>query len=71
MASSVSNLVNNLTEEIHKIKCKNEHCNKTCETCGIKYKDFEYFFDKQTLGSFIECKCFCCNKNYQKSLMKI
>ena len=28
MASSLSNLVNNLAEGIHKIKCKYEHHNK-------------------------------------------
>ena len=28
MANSLSILVSNLTEEIHKIKCKNEHDNK-------------------------------------------
>ena len=38
MASSLSNLVNNLSEEIHKIKCKYRHDNKNCETCRIKYK---------------------------------
>ena len=43
MASSLSNLVNNLVEEIHKIKCKNEHDNKKCETHEIKYKDCECF----------------------------
>ena len=32
MGSSLSNLVNNLAEGIHKIKCKNEHHNKNCET---------------------------------------
>ena len=31
----------NLTEEIHKIKCKYGHSNKTCETCGFKYKECE------------------------------
>ena len=34
MASSWSNLVNNLSEGIHRIKCKFEHD----ETCRIKYK---------------------------------
>ena len=38
MASSLSNLVNNLAEEIHKIKCKYGHDNKKRETCGIKYQ---------------------------------
>ena len=31
MASSLSNLVNNLSEEIHRIKCKYEHDDKKCE----------------------------------------
>ena len=41
MASSLSNLVKNLAEIIHEVKCKNEHDDKKCETCGIKYKDCE------------------------------
>ena len=36
MPSSLSNLVNNLSEGIHKIKCKFGHTDKKCETCGIK-----------------------------------
>ena len=35
MASSLSNLVN-LSEAIHRIKCKFGHDDKKCETCGIK-----------------------------------
>ena len=31
MASSLSNLVNNLSEGIHKIKCKYRHDDKKCE----------------------------------------
>ena len=42
MSSSLSNLVNNLAERVHKIKCKYEYDNKKCETCGIKCKDCEY-----------------------------
>ena len=41
MASSISNLVNNLAKGILKIKCKYEHDDKKFETCGIKYKDCE------------------------------
>ena len=37
MASSLSNLVNNLSEGIHRIKCKFGHNDKKYETCGIKY----------------------------------
>ena len=36
MASSLSSLVNNLPEGIHKIKCKYKHDDKKCGTCGIK-----------------------------------
>ena len=36
MASSLSNLVNNLAEGIHKVKCKYKHNDKKYETCGIK-----------------------------------
>ena len=39
MASSLSNLINNLAEEIHKIKCKYWQDDKKCEGCGIKYKE--------------------------------
>ena len=39
MASSLSNLADNLAEGIHKIKCKYGQDNKKCEPCEIKYKD--------------------------------
>ena len=42
MASSLSNLVDNLAKRIHKIKCKDEHNNNRCETYGIKYKDCQF-----------------------------
>ena len=45
MASSLSNLANNLSEGIHKIKCKYGHDNKKCETCRIKYKNCECFLE--------------------------
>ena len=38
MGSSLSSLVNNLSEGLHRIKCKLEYDDKKCETCGIKYK---------------------------------
>ena len=37
MASSLSNFVNNLTEGLHRIKCKLGHDDKKCEIYGIKY----------------------------------
>ena len=38
MTSSLASLVNNLSEGIHRIKCKYEHDDKKCGTCGIKDK---------------------------------
>ena len=38
MVSSLPNFVNNRSEWIHKIKCKNRDEDKKCETCEIKYK---------------------------------
>ena len=70
MASSLSNLVDNLAEGIQKIKWKRGNDNK-CKTCGIKHKDceccLEYSNGKVDL---ILYKCLCCNMNYQKSLIK-
>ena len=39
----------NLTEEINRIKCKFEHDNKSCETCGTKSKIGSTFLNTQTL----------------------
>ena len=38
MASSLSNLVNNLCEGIHRNKCEYRYDDKKCETCKIKCK---------------------------------
>ena len=60
IASSLWNLVNNLSEGIHKIKCKYRHDDKNCETCRTKYKYcncfLEYINFKDVL---IEYKCLC------------
>ena len=67
MPSSLSNLVNNPSEVIHKIKCKYEHNDEKCETCGIRYEVCECFLEYTNFkDDLIECKCFCCNKNYQQ-----
>ena len=66
MASSLSNLVNNLSEGIHKIKCKSGHTDKKRETCGIKYKYWDCFLEYTNFkNDLIEYKCLCSNKNYQ------
>ena len=49
MASSLSNLVNNFSEEIQIIKCKLGHSDKKCQTCGIKHKYYDCFLNIKTL----------------------
>ena len=67
MAGSLSNLVNNLPEGIHRIKSKFWHNDKKCATCRIKCKYcdccFEYTSFKDDL---IEYKCLMCNKNCKR-----
>ena len=55
MASSLSNLANNLREGIHKIKCKDVDDDKKCKTCRIKYK---------------YCDCFLEYKNFKDDLIE-
>ena len=45
MASSLSNLAKSLSEGIHRIKCKYEHDDKKCETCGIKLSTATVFLN--------------------------
>ena len=53
MASSLSNLVDDLAERIHKTKCKD--CDRFLEYKSVK-------------DSLIKCKCLSCNKDYSKQL---
>ena len=65
--ASTSNVVNNLAEGVHRIKCKYGHNNKKCETCGIKYKNCEDFLEYTNFKDILlKYKCLCCNMNYQK-----
>ena len=69
MTSSLSNLVNNLSQGIHRIKCKFGHDDKKCKTCGIKYKYCDCFLEYTNFkDALIEYKCLCCNKNHQHKL---
>ena len=52
MTSSLSNLVNNLSEGLHRIKCKLGHNEKKCETCGIKYNGANYVHVKRASKDF-------------------
>ena len=45
MASSLSNLVNNLSEGICRVKYKFVLDYKKCETCGTKYKYCDCFLE--------------------------
>ena len=49
MASSLSNLVNNLAEVIHKSKCKNGHDKKNMKRVGLNTKIMSVFLNMQTL----------------------
>ena len=65
MASSLSNLDNNLSEGIHKIKYKDVHNDKICKSCGITYNIWDCFLDyKNFKDGLIEYKY--CSKNYQQ-----
>ena len=63
MANSLSNLVKNLSEGLHKIKCQLGHDDKKCETYGIKYKYCDSFLEYANFeDNLIEYKCLSCNK---------
>ena len=69
MASLLRNLVNNLFEEIHEIKCKYGHNDEKCETCRIKNKYCNCFLEYTNFQEeLIEYKYLCCNRNYQQKL---
>ena len=55
MASSISNLVDNPTEGIHK----------------IKFKDCDFFLKYENVkDNLIKYKCLSCNKNYSNKIDK-
>ena len=66
VASWLSNLVNNLAEGIHRIKCKYGHDYKKWEKMRMKYKNCKYFFEYPNFNDLIKYKRFCSNKIYQK-----
>ena len=71
MASSFWNLVNNLSEGIHKTKCKFVHEDKKCETRRNKYNYLDCFVEYTNFkDDLIECKCFCCSRNYENKFNK-
>ena len=50
MASALSNALNNISEGMHKIKCKFRDDVKKCETCSIKYKYCNCFLEYTILN---------------------
>ena len=65
MASSLSNL----SQGIHRIKCKYGQNDKKCETCGIKYKYCDCFLEYTNFkDDLIEYKVV--TKVVNESLMK-
>ena len=67
MASSLSNLVNNLSEGTHKMKCKYGHNDKKYETCGITCEVCGCFLEYTNIkDELIEYKCLCCDKIHQQ-----
>ena len=70
MAGSLSNLINNFSEGIHKIKCQYGHDNKKCETCGVTYEVCDCFLEYANFDCLKEYKCLCCSKNYQQKFGK-
>ena len=64
MTSSLSNLVNNLSEGIHEIKCKYRHNYKQCDNCGIKCKCWDCFLKYTNFrDDLIEYKYLYCIKS--------
>ena len=69
LVNDLSNLVNNLSEGIHRIKCKFGHDYKKCETCEIKYKHCNCFLKYINFkDDLLQYKCSICNKNCQIKL---
>ena len=67
MASSLSNVVNNLSEGIHRIKSRYGHDDKKCETFQVKYKHCDCFLECTNFrDDLIQYKCLGCNKIYQR-----
>ena len=62
----IINLVKNLSEGIHKIKCKYRHDDKKRKTCGITYELCDCLEYTNFKDDIIKYKCLCCNKNYQQ-----
>ena len=71
MASSLSNLLNNLAERIYKIKSKYGHNDKKCETYRINISIATVFLNTQTLNMIKQnANVYFVTKIIRKNLMK-
>ena len=53
MTSSLSNLVNNFAEGVHRIKCKFIHNDNKSGTCRIKYKYCNCFLEYKNFKDYL------------------
>ena len=66
MGSPLSNLVDDLSEGIHRIKWKLGLDDEKCGTCIIKYNYCKHFLKSTNFKeNLIERKCLFSNKNYE------
>ena len=71
MASTLSNLFNNLSKGIHKIKCKYGDVDKKVETYVITYEVCECFLEYTNFkNNLIEYKIYVATITINKSLTK-
>ena len=71
MSNLLQNVVDNLAKGICKIKCRYQHDDKECETCGIRYNVCQCCLEYTNFkDDSVERKCLSCNENYQKKKKK-
>ena len=71
MANSLWDLANNLSEGIHRIKCKYGHDNKNVKLVELSISIATVFFEYSNLkDDLIQYKCLSCKKVINKSLME-
>ena len=65
MASSLSNLIDNIAGRFHKINSTYGNDNSKCVKCKTKYKDCEYYVEYTNIkDGVLIYRYFFCNRNY-------
>ena len=71
MASSLSNLSNDLSKGIQQIKGKLGNDDEKCKTCCIKYKNCNCFLECTNFkDDLIKYRCSSCNKSFHRKFDK-